>query len=106
MSAFYPTWLYIIPVKISPPLPLCQKNWFCGKVLLDNFYLLLCSKSSSWIHIGVKRISQVCCLHYLRNMEKKHNFEMKSKIGRFFGPPYVLDEIESKTMYKDKIGDW
>ena len=35
----------------------------------------------------------------------KHNFEMKKKIGRFFGPPYVLDEIESKTMYKDKIGD-
>ena len=23
----------------------------------------------------------------------------------FFGPPYMLDEIESKTMYKDKKGD-
>ena len=31
---------------------------------------------------------------------------MKSKIGHFFGPPYMLDEIESKAMYKGKIGDW
>ena len=35
----------------------------------------------------------------------KHDFGMKSKIGHFFGRPYMLDEIESKTMYKDKIGD-
>ena len=41
-------------------------------------------------------------------MEKivKHNFGMKSKIGSFFGPPYMLDEVESKTIYKDKKGDW
>ena len=47
----------------------CQKNWFCGKVCLNDFYPLLRSKSSSWIHIGVKRISQACCLHHLKNME-------------------------------------
>ena len=33
----------------------------------------------------------------------KHNFGMKNKIGCFFGPPYMLDETESKTMHKDKI---
>ena len=40
-------------------------------------------------------------------MEKivKHDFRMKSEIGHFFGPPYILDEIESKTRFKDKIGD-
>ena len=46
-----------------------QKNWFCGKVCLDDFYPLLRSKSS-WIHTGIKRISQACCVHYLKNMEK------------------------------------
>ena len=108
MFAFYPTWLYVIPAEISPASPLFQKNWFCGKVLLDNFYPLLRSKSFSWIHIDIKRISQVCYLHHLWNMEKivKHNFGMKSKIGSFFGPPYMLDEVESKTIYKDKKGDW
>ena len=80
---------YIVPAKIFPALPLCQKNWFCGKVRLDDFYPLLHSKSSSWIHIGVKRISHACYLHDLKNVEKnvKHNFGMKKKIGSFFGPP-------------------
>ena len=30
---------------------------------------------------------------------------MKNKIEHFFGPPYILDEIESKTVHKDKKGD-
>ena len=64
-----PSIRYIVPAKISPALPLCQKNWFCGKVHLDDFYRLLCSESPSWIHIGVKRISQACCPHHLKNME-------------------------------------
>ena len=78
---------YIIPAKIFPPFPLCQKNWFFRKEHLGDFYPLLRSKSSSWIHIGVKRISQACCLHHLKNMEKKivkRNFGMKNKIERFF----------------------
>ena len=61
-----PSIRYIVPAKISPALPLCEKNLFCGKVRLDDFYLLLRSESSSWIHIGDKRI----CLHHLKNMEK------------------------------------
>ena len=61
---------YIVPAKVSPALLMCEKNWFCGKVHLDNFYRLLCSKLSSWIHIGVKRISQACCLNHLKDMEK------------------------------------
>ena len=40
-------------------------------VRLDDFYRLLRSKSSSWIHIGIKRISQACCLYHLKNMGKK-----------------------------------
>ena len=38
--------------------------------VVDDFYSLLCIITSSWIHIGVKRISQACCLHHLKNMEK------------------------------------
>ena len=52
-----PSVKYIVPVKISPALPLCRKNWVCGKVHIDDFCRLLRSKSSRWIHIGVKRIS-------------------------------------------------
>ena len=72
--------------KISPPFLLCQKNWICGKVCLNDFCLLLHSKLSSWIHIIIKRICQACCLHHLKNMEKivKQNFGMKNKIGHFF----------------------
>ena len=65
-----PSIRYIVPAKISPALPLRQKNCFCGKVRLDDFYPLLRSIASSWIHIGVKRISQGCCLYHLKNMEK------------------------------------
>ena len=49
----------------------CHKNWFCCKVFLDDFYRLLHIKSSSWIHIGVKRISKACCLYHLKNIGKK-----------------------------------
>ena len=81
-----PSIRYIVPAKIFPALPLCQKNWFCSKVRLDDFYPLLRSIVSTWIHIGVKRIFQVCFLHHLKNMEKnvKYNFGMKNKIERFF----------------------
>ena len=62
------------------------------------FYRMLRSKSSSWIHIGVKRISQACCLHNLKNMEKKivkHNFRMKNKIERI----YLLDKNKIRKSY-------
>ena len=65
-----PSIMYIVPAKVSPTLLLCQKNWFCGKVRLDDFYPLLCSIASSWIHISVKRIAQTYCLHHLKNMLK------------------------------------
>ena len=52
-----PSIRYIVPAKISPALLLCQKNWLCCKVCLDDFYPLLRSIASSWIHIGVKGIS-------------------------------------------------
>ena len=81
-----PSVRYIVSAKIYPASRLCRENWFCGKVLLEDCYRLLCSKSPSWIHIGVKRISQTCCLHHLKNMERnlKRNFGMEKKIGRFF----------------------
>ena len=66
-----PSIRYIVPAKIFPALPLYQKNWFCGKVRFDDFYPLLRSTPSPWTHIGVKKISQACCLHHLKNMEKK-----------------------------------
>ena len=69
----------IIPAKISPALPLCQKNWFSGKVRLDDYYAQLRSVASSWIHIGVKRISQAYCLHHLKNMEKNCKTQLWEK---------------------------
>ena len=32
-----PSAKYIVPAKVSPALPLCQKNWFCRKVRFDDF---------------------------------------------------------------------
>ena len=66
----------IVPAKISPALPLCQKNWFCGKVRLGDFYLLLHSIASCSIRNGVKRISQAYCLHNLKNMEKNCKIQL------------------------------
>ena len=66
----------IAPAKISPALPLCQKNWFCGKVRLGDFYLLLRSIASCSFRNGVKRISQACCLHNLKNMEKNCKIQL------------------------------
>ena len=65
-----PSMRCIVPAKISRALTLCQKSWFCGKICFDDFYRLLRSKSFSWIHIGVKRISQACCLNHLKIWEK------------------------------------
>ena len=42
-----PSIRYIVPAKISPALPLFQRNWFCGKVLLDDFYQLQSCIASS-----------------------------------------------------------
>ena len=61
---------YIVSAKIFSALLLCQKNWVYNKVHLNDFYPLLRSIAFSWIHIGVKRIPQSCCLHHLKNMEK------------------------------------
>ena len=71
-----PSIRYIVAAKISPAFPMCQKNWFCGKACLDDFYPLLRSKSSSWIHIGIKRIFQVCWLHHLQNMDKNCKIQL------------------------------
>ena len=43
---------------------------FAAKYTLMIFIPLLRSIASSWIHIGVKRIAQACCLHHLKNMQK------------------------------------
>ena len=81
-----PSIRYIVPAKIFPALPLYQKNWFCGKVRFDYFYPLLRSTPSPWTHIGVKKISQACYLHHLKNMEKnwKTQFWDEKQIGYFF----------------------
>ena len=68
-----PSIRYTVPAKISPEFPLCQKNWFCGKACLNDFYPLLHSKSSSWIHISIKRMSTT--------------LGWKAKLGAFLGPP-------------------
>ena len=98
-----PSIRYIVPVKISFALSLCQKNWFCGKVCLDDFYLLLCSKSSSWVHIGVKKNSQAYCLHHLKKYGKniKHNFGMRNKTGCFFGPPCIKENRVYRTLWRN-----
>ena len=83
-----PSIRYIVPTKFCPVLPLCQKNWFCGKVRLDDFYQLLRSKWSSWIHIGVTRISEACCLHLLKNMKK--NCKMQ-----------LWDEKQNRALFSD-----
>ena len=61
---------YFALAKFSPVLSLCQKYGLCGKVDLNNFYPLLPCILSSLIHVGVKRISQACCLHHLKNYGK------------------------------------
>ena len=67
-------WIVLLSGTLFLPKSLlnlrCQKNWLCGKACLDDFYPLLRSKSSSWIHIGIKRMSQACWVHHLKNIEK------------------------------------
>ena len=56
----------------------------------DDFYPLLRSIAFTWIHIGVKRISQACCLHHLKNMEKNCKTQLwdeKQNRALFFGSP-------------------
>ena len=79
--------LHFLPPKIWPPnveLSFYQVHSSCQNLSCiaavseelilwqrrHDIYRLLRSKSSSWIHVGVKRISQACCLHHLKNIEK------------------------------------
>ena len=57
-----------------------------------DIYRLLRSKSSSWIHVGVKRISQACCLHHLKNIEKNcktQPWDEKQNRALFLGHPVL-----------------
>ena len=93
-----PSIWYIVPAKIFPAFPLCQKNWFCGKVSLNDFCLLLCSIASTCIHIGAKRIYQACCLHHLKNMGKKCKTQLWDKKQNrvlFLGHPTLIFTIKA-----------
>ena len=81
---------------------LSQKNWFDGKVRLDYFYPLLPSIASTWIHTDVKRISQACCLHHLKNMEKNCKtqlWEEKQNRALFLGHPVYIYLYVSDNVY-------
>ena len=68
------SWIVLLSATLFLPKSLLHchcVNWFCGKLCLDDFHPLLRSIASSWTHIGVKRIFQVCCQDHLKNMEKK-----------------------------------
>ena len=82
----FPSIRYIVPAKISPALPLCQKNWFCGKLRLDDFYPLLRNVASTWMHIVSKESPRPAVYTIWKIWKKivKHNFGMKNKIGSFF----------------------
>ena len=98
-----PSIRHIAPAKIFPALPLCQKNWFCSKVRVDDFYSLLLSIASSWIHIGVKRVSQACYLHLLKYMKKKCKTQLwdeKQNRALFWVNLYVMANLNSDKWYK------
>ena len=61
-----------LPKSFLHCLCVIRTEWFD----LNDFYPLLRSIASSWIHIGVKRISQACFLHHLKNMEKNCNAQL------------------------------
>ena len=86
-----PSIRYIFPAKISPALLLCQKNWLCCKVCLDDFYPLLRSIASSWIHIGVKRISPKLAVYTTWKIWKKNSktqlWDEKQNRALFLGHP-------------------
>ena len=100
-----PSVRYIVPAKIFPAFLLCQKNWFCGKVCLDDFYPLLLSTASSWIHIGVKRISQACYLHHLKKFEKNCKTQLwdEKKVERFFWTTLYFAIVDSHINYTNLI---
>ena len=108
----YPSVRYIVCAKNFSALPLCQKNWFCGKGRLDNIYRLLCSKSSSWIHIGVKRISQDCCQHHLKNIEKNCTAQLwdeKQNKALFLDHPilgHIRTIVTDNMRIKGKSKNW
>ena len=74
-SIIWPVWLngWVFLYKLSScgfESCCCHLKWFCAKVCPNDFYSLQRSIVSSWIHIGVKRISQACCVSHLKNMIK------------------------------------
>ena len=98
-----PSIRHIASAKIFPALSLCQKNWFCSKVRVDDFYSLLLSIASSWIHIGVKRVSQACYLHLLKYMKKKCKTQLwdeKQNRVLFWVNLYVMANLNSDKWYK------
>ena len=57
-----------------------QMHQLCGEVGLSNFYLLLYSILSILIYFCVKRITQACCLHDLKNMAKYFKTQLWEEI--------------------------
>ena len=108
----YPSVRYIVRAKIFSAVPLCQKNWFCGKGRLDNINRLLRSKSSSWIHIGVRRISQDCCQHHLKNIKKNCKAQLwdeKQNRALFLDHPilgHIRTIVTDNMRIKGKSKNW
>ena len=83
-------------------IPAASEELICRKVCLNDFDPLLRSIVSTWIHIGVIIISQACCLHYLKNMEKDCKTQLwdeKQNRALFLGHPvhhfFVITSIIS-----------
>ena len=97
-------WIVLLSGKLFLPKCLlhchCVRTDFVIKVRLNDFYPLLNSIASSWIHISVKRISQGCCLYHLKNMGKNCKAQLwdENKIGRFFGDHPVQQGYNLKTL--------
>ena len=63
---------------------------YCSKVCLDDFYLLLHSIVSTWIHIGVKGSRRPTVYTTWKIWKKKMQnttLRWKTKQDAFFGPP-------------------
>ena len=84
-----PSIRYIVPPKpkILREFPLCQRNWFCGKVHVNDFYSLLRSRASIIGSILVSKETPrtaVCTTWKIWEKVIKHKFWMKSKLRRLF----------------------
>ena len=82
-----PSIRYIVPAKIFSALPLCHKNWFCGKVRLSLFLSAAAYYSVHldpyWCQKDLPGLLSTPPEKYGKKIVK-HNFGMKNKIGRFF----------------------